>query len=103
DFFAGTSAGGRDALFLRKLREDQLIRLVERRDLLELAVGNLDLILPLDRRDDLDAHHRIDPQLLEMSVLRNRVDLRDLGNQGTNLFFQAHGVTSPNTACTDRA
>ena len=71
-----------------ELLHDEGVRAVEILESRELVVLDLDLVVPLDGSHDFDTHHRVDAQLLECRAVRNRVLLRNLGDEGSQLLFQ---------------
>ena len=71
-----------------ELLHHERIRRVEVLEARELVVIDLDLILALDRRHDLDTHHRVDSELLERRPVGDLVLLGDLGDESPELFSQ---------------
>src|SRR5258706_8370777 len=84
----GSSARGGERGLRLELLHDELERADERLEISELAVVDLDLILALDGRDDFDAHHRVDPEILEGGVVGDRIDLRNLRDERSQIFLQ---------------
>src|SRR5690606_2900903 len=66
-----------------------LHELVDRREVrhrAQLVLGDRELEGALDLRDDLDRHHRVDPEILEGRLVRDLVDLAHLGDDRAQLL-----------------
>src|ERR1700753_2978904 len=67
---------------------EQLIDRLEVGQALQLFFRHADFVLALDLGDDLDRHHRVDAELGERRLVRDLVDLTDLGDDRTQLIFE---------------